>query len=244
MTSAIVIARVLPDILGINGSAANADILAVTLDRMGIPAMVVDVRELGDQATTPDVVCSGSGSTSGLRPALTALVPLAKTLTDWAEDGVCFLAVGMGWDVLGKDITLPDGQVLPGVGLYPSSADYTSGRYSGEVFGVDYRGRETSGYINQVGQSSLHDGSALMTVTHSATPHPPEEGIVAGQLYGTRLGGPVLSLNPHLRDDIIDHVAARRGLSLPEPGDFHARTHDLARKARQAIASRLGGPTS
>jgi CobQ-like glutamine amidotransferase family enzyme len=244
MTSAIVIARILPDILGINGSAANAEILAVTLGRMGIPATVVDVAGGGDQAITPDVVCVGSGSTSGLRPALTALVPLAKTLTDWAKAGVCFLAVGMGWDVLGRDITLADGQVLPGVGLYPSSADYTSGRYSGEVCGVDYRGRETSGYINQVGSSSRHDGSALLTVTHFATAHPPEEGIVFGQLYGTRLGGPVLSLNPHLRDDIIEHVAARRGLLLPEPGDFHTRTHSLAAIARQAIALRLGRPAN
>jgi CobQ-like glutamine amidotransferase family enzyme len=244
MTSAIVIARILPDILGINGSAANAEILAVTFGRMGIPSTVVDVAGIGDQAITPDVVCVGSGSTSGLRPALTALVPLAKTLTDWARDGVCFLAVGMGWDVLGKDITLADGQVLPGVGLYPSSADYTSGRYSGEVLGLDYRGRETAGYINQVGYSFLHDGSPLLAVTHSATAHPPEEGIVAGQLYGTRLGGPVLSLNPHLRDDIIEHVAARRGLVVPELGDFHTKTHALAAKARQAIASRLGGPAS
>jgi CobQ-like glutamine amidotransferase family enzyme len=241
----IVIARVLPELLSINGSLGNADILAATLTRMGHAVSVTDVSSVSDVATPPDVVCVGSGSTSTLQPALTALVPLATALQGWASNGAVFFAVGTGWDVLGNDITVKDDQVLPGIGIFPSSSDHRAGRFAGEVAGVDYKGRDTAGYINQVGTSTLHDGEPLVTITHQAKPIAPDEGIFRGHLFGTKLGGPALSLNPHLRDDAIDAILARRGLgSVAEcqaPGfrEFHDRVDQLAATAREKIRQRL-----
>jgi CobQ-like glutamine amidotransferase family enzyme len=241
----IVIARLLPELLSINGSLGNADILAATLTRMGHNVSVVDVSGVGDAAITPDVVCVGSGSTSALHPALTALVPLASALQGWAENGAVFFAIGMGWDVLGQDITVADGDMLPGIGLFPSSSDYRPGRFAGEVAGSDYKNRDTAGYINQVGTTTRRDGWPLMTITHHAKPIAPDEGIIQGPLFGTKLGGPALSLNPHLRDDVIDAVLAHRGLgSVAECQaegfrDFHTRVEKLAAKAREKIRHRL-----
>jgi len=241
----IVIARVLPELLSINGSLGNADILAATLARMGHPVTVVDVSSVSDAAVTPDVVCVGSGSTSTLQPALTALVPLATALQGWATNGAVFCAVGTGWDVLGNDITVKDDQVLPGIGIFPSSSDHRTGRFAGEVAGVDYRGRDTAGYINQVGTTTVHDGEPLMTISHQAKPIAPEEGIVHGPLFGTKLGGPALSLNPHLRDDVIDAIIARLGggtvAECQTPGfrEFHDRVNQLAATAREKIRQRL-----
>lgn len=241
----IVIVRLLPDLLSINGSLGNADILASTLTRMGHQVSVVDVSGAGDVAVAPDVVCVGSGSTSALQPALTALVPIASALHGWAQGGAAICAIGMGWDVLGHDITIAHGQVLPGIGIFPSSADHRPGRFAGEVAGVDHKNRDTAGYINQVGTTNLHDGTPLMTITHQAKPIAPDEGIIHGSLFGTRLGGPALSLNPHLRDDVIDAILARRGLGtvadcqaegFPE---FHTRANQLAATAREKIRQRL-----
>ena len=241
----IVIARLLPDLLSINGSLGNADILASTLTRMGHKVKVVDVSGVGDVAISPDVVCVGSGSTSALQPALTALVPITSALHGWAQDGAAFCAIGMGWDVLGQDITVAEGEVLPGIGIFPSSADYGPGRFAGEVAGVDYKNRDTSGYINQVGTTTLHDGTPLMTVTHQAKPIAPDEGIVHGSLFGTKLGGPALSLNPHLRDDLIDAILVRLGLGTVGEcqtvgfREFHTRIDQLALSAREKIRQRL-----
>lgn len=241
----ILIARLLPDLLSINGSLGNADILASTVNRMGHEVNVVDVSGASDVAVTPDVVCVGSGSTSALQPALTALVPIASALHGWAQDGAAFCAIGMGWDVLGQDITLADGGVLPGIGIFPSSADYRPGRFAGEVAGVDHKNRDTAGYINQVGTTTLHDGTPLMTISHQAKPIAPGEGIVHGSLLGTKLGGPALSLNPHLRDDVIDTILAGRGLgTLAECQtdgfrEFHTRIDHLAATAREKIRQRL-----
>ena len=241
----IVIARLLPELLSINGSLGNADILAATLTRMGHAVRVVDVSSVGGGSIAPDVVCVGSGSTSALQPALTALVPLTPAVQGWASNGAAFFAVGMGWDLLGQDITVVDGQVLPGIGIFPSSADYRPGRFAGEVAGTDYRGRHSAGYINQVGYSTLRGGTPLLTITHQAKPVAANEGIVSGHLFGTKLGGPALSLNPHLRDDVLDKVLASRGLatvaecSTPGFAEFHARVNDVATAARRSILARL-----
>jgi CobQ-like glutamine amidotransferase family enzyme len=212
---------------------------------MGHHVSLVDIDGVSDAAIDPDVVCVGSGSTSSLRPALTALVPLASALHDWADAGVTFFALGMGWDVLGESVTTVQGETLPGVGLFPSSCDYQAGRYSGEVAGVDFQGRDTAGYINQVGVTTRHSGEALMTIDHSAGAIAHQEGLRHGSLLGTKLGGPALSLNPHWRDDVIDAVVTRRGLGPtpqsrePECLEFLRRTHQLATQARQAITARV-----
>ena len=246
MTTSFVVARLLPDLLGINGSTGNADILATTLTRMGHHVVTVDVNSVGDCPHPPDVVVVGSGSTSALHPALTALIPLASTLHGWATQGVPFVAVGMGWDVLGQNITDTEGTTAPGVGVFATSVDYRPGRFSGEVAGVDLRGRPVAGYINQVGTSTLHRGEALATITQSAKPIPREEGVIDGHLFGTRLGGPVMSLNPALRDDVVDIILTRSNQDLvsdcTHPGftEFHTRVDSLAARARAGIVQRLG----
>lgn len=246
MTTSIVVARLLPDLLGINGSTGNAEIISATLTRMGHHVVTVDVTTVGDCPHPPDVVVVGSGSTSSLHPALTALVPLASTLHGWADREVPFVAVGMGWDVLGQDIMDTEGTTVPGVGIFPTSADYRPGRFSGEVAGVDYRGRPIAGYINQVGTHTLHRGTPLATITQSAKPIDAGEGFIDGNLLATRLGGPVMSLNPGLRDDILDIILSRSGQDVvsecTHPGftEFHTRIDTLAVSARAGIVARLG----
>jgi CobQ-like glutamine amidotransferase family enzyme len=131
------------------------------------------------------------------------------------------------------------------MGIYPTTADYRPGRFAGEVAGTDYRGRETAGYINQVGTSARHDGQPVFTIIRCAKPIAAEEGIVCGPLFGTKLGGPALSLNPHLRDDVVDAILARRSLGsvadCAAPGftEFDARVKQSASRAREGILHRL-----
>jgi CobQ-like glutamine amidotransferase family enzyme len=233
------IARVLPGPLGLNGSAANAEIIATALKHQGHNVSLVDIASPADVISAVDVVCVGSGSGSQIRPAATELIGLVRALTLWQQQGAWFFAVGTGWDLLGRHLVLADGGELPGAGIFPSSADHSSGRFSGEVAGVDYRARPSAGYINQVGRSTLEEGvSPLMTVTSAAGDYPAAEGLVGPNMMATRLGGPALALNPHWLDDIVEGLLRTRGARY-QPDDFQHRVVRAADQARAKIEARL-----
>jgi hypothetical protein len=238
--SAFTLVRLLPLSLGLNGSAANAEILALSLEHSGHDAHIVDVHRVGDAPAEVDAVCVGSGSASSMRPAAAQLIPLLGLVNLWRAQGAFFLAVGTGWDLLGVSVTTPEGEVLPGAGIFPSEADHQSTRFSGEVAGVDFRGRPSAGYVNQVGAVTLHEGGkSLMRVEGPQSGYPREEGLIARGLLGTRLGGPALALNPHWCDDISQNVLEKRGESR-HTAEFHNRVANAAAQARTGIERRLG----
>ena len=239
MTQWFTIARLLPERLGINGSQASAEILAMTLRQMGHEVSLVDVHGPGDAPSTVDIVTVGSGSTSQLVPAATDVISLVRLFAQWKKSGAHWVAVGMGWDLLGESLVTADGVNVPGAGVFPSRADHRSGRFSGEVWGVDVKGRESAGYINQVGHSELlGDATPLLTLHHEREGFPKTEGLSGSGLFATRLGGPALALNPHWALDIVTDVLASRGVE-PERGEFHSRVEDAAAKARAKIVQRL-----
>ena len=239
MTQWFTIARVLPERLGLNGSTASAEILAMTLRHMGHEASIVDIHSPADAPSTVDIVTMGSGSTSQLAPAATDLIALIRTFEHWKNSGAHWVAIGMGWDLLGESLITAEGDTVPGAGIFPSRADYRAGRFSGEVRGVDLARRESAGYINQVGTSELWgDAQPLLKLQGVPEGWPEQEGLRAPHLFATRLGGPALALNPHWALDISADVLASRGLH-PEPGDFHSRVEAAAARARALIVGRL-----
>jgi CobQ-like glutamine amidotransferase family enzyme len=240
MTSWFTIARVLPAMLGTNGSGAGAEIVGAALRRMGHEVSIIDIHGPADVARTVDFVSVGSGSGSTTGPAATELMGLVPSLRSWQEQGAWFFAVGTGWDLLGHHVVVGSGDVIPGVGVFPSSADHRSGRFSGEASGHDYKSRDTAGYINQVGSSTLDEGvQSLWSIDTAAGDYPVAEGLISGTLMATRLGGPALALNPHWVDDIVTGMLAARGLA-PVASDFHERVVGLAERARGSIIGRLG----
>jgi CobQ-like glutamine amidotransferase family enzyme len=239
MSSWFTIARVLPSHFSLNGSAANAEIVAVALQRLGHHVALLDVNTPSDVVSTVDLACIGSGSGSSIRPAAIELIGLASALNQWKSNGAWYFGVGTGWDLLGETLTLSDGTKMPGAGIFPSVADHRVPRFSGEIAGVDYQGRPSAGYVNQVGQTELSDGvSHLLSVNKAAGDYPAEEGLVGPLMMATRLGGPALALNPHWLDDIVAGILLARGLEYT-PGAFRTRVNHAAQQARHAIETRL-----
>jgi|SaaInl1SG_22_DNA_1037389.scaffolds.fasta_scaffold01060_9 CobQ-like glutamine amidotransferase family enzyme len=239
MTQWFSIARVLPERLSLNGSSASAEILAATLRHMGHEVSIVDVHGPEDAPGTVDIVTVGSGSTSQIAPAATDLISLVRVFHSWKASGSAWVAVGTGWDLLGEALITAEGETMPGAGVFPSTADHRAGRFSGEVHGLDFRGRPSAGYINQIGTTELlGDAQALMTLDDAPEGWPTTEGLVAENLFATKVGGPALALNPHWTLDIVSQVLASRGLTA-QLGDFHERVGVAARNARALIDGRL-----
>lgn len=244
MTSWFTIARIVPEYLSLNGSAANAEIIAASLRALGHDVTVIDVNDPSHAVSSVDLVCIGSGSGSSLRPAATALIGLVRIMTQWRNSGAQIFAHGMGWDLLGTHIVLADGEKLPGCGLFPSSADLRVPRFAGEVSGIDYQGRESAGYVNHVGRSTLEEGTqALCSIELSSDETIRNDGLVTESLMATRIGGPALALNPHWSRDIVTRMLASRGLTF-QPTEFHARVDHAAEQARALIRARLQGSQS
>lgn len=240
MTQWFTIARIVPERLGLNGTTASAEILAMTLRHSGHEVSIVDIHGPADAPSTVDIVTIGSGSTSQIAPAATELISLVRLFQAWKQSGSHWVAIGLGWDLLGESLLTEQGDTVPGAGIFPSRANHQRGRFSGEVQGLDYRGRHSAGYINQLGSTELLEGvEPLLSLENPPEGWPTSEGLRGDRLFATRLGGPALALNPHWAHDIVTEVLASRGLS-PDMGSPQDRIELAAGHTRKLIAQRLG----
>jgi CobQ-like glutamine amidotransferase family enzyme len=135
----------------------------------------------------------------------------------------------------------------PGLGLTEVRTTLRANRASTEVSGLDYRGREVAGYLNDAALRETADAAALL----SFLPVPngswqggngeQGEGVHSERLWATAVSGPFLALNPHVADDIIAAVFSSRGIPVPKLTEAHGRVDTAAETARAWIRSRLGG---
>lgn len=244
----LTILRLLPELLSLNGSLGNAEVLATRLRWWGVDVAVVDAAAGTTlPGTRPHAIVIGHGTSSLLVPAASALGPWREKLTSWRDEGVPFLGIGLGGDLLGHSVRPdPDSDAIPGVGLTTVRSTLQGPRASLEVVGVDSLGREVAGYLNdQTIRESEHEPS-LIRFSHAL----PEgwrggrgegvEGLILDSVVTTALSGPVLALNPALADDIIDTMVTGTGLARPDATERHVTTDEAASMARARIRQRRG----
>jgi CobQ-like glutamine amidotransferase family enzyme len=236
-----------PSQLGLNGETGNLDCLIQRLKWAGIDSKVEIFDGTGQVPNDPDAVFIGSGTLAGAIDALEALRSEADTIVGLAESGVPFLALGLGWEILGKSITLIDGKVLNGIGVFPSKSVRTSERASAECFGFDEAGNLTTGYANHSSDIELSEGArALIELaegfgnsSRNDAKKVSGEGCIFGNLMAARLNGPLLPLNPHLADRFLEIISKRAGVSYQQSSDFAKAADGFASKAREELKKRL-----
>jgi len=236
-----------PSQLGLNGESGNLDCLVQRLKWAGVDSNVHIFDGTDQFPSDPDAIFIGSGTLAGAIEALEALRPEASSLVKLAEAGAPFLALGLGWEILGKSITLTDGKVLEGLGIFPSKSERTTERASSECFGFDDAGNLTTGYANHSSEIELLEGARPLielvagfgnSSRTDAKKHS-DEGLVFGNLIAARLNGPLLPLNPHLADRFLEIVAKRSGVSYQQSSDFAKEADGFASKAREELKQRL-----
>jgi CobQ-like glutamine amidotransferase family enzyme len=239
--------RVLPNLLSLNGSLGNAEVLATRLRWWGFEVQVSDLTEGPAPQTPPDIVVLGHGTSSMVVPAATALEGWRTTFESWSEAGTHWWGAGLGGDLLGRSVRVASTEpAYQGVGLTAVATTLRGVRVSQEVSGVDHQGREVAGYLND---ASVREGDTLSPLIpflpvlndqwHGHTVSA-GEGVHADRIWVSAVSGPFLALNPHIADDILRSVMAHRGEQLPEHTDNHRRVDEAAATARAWIRSRLG----
>jgi CobQ-like glutamine amidotransferase family enzyme len=239
--SALRILHLFPRLLGLNGESGNVEILRLRSEWRGLPVDVITHDEGApvrfDEA---DLVFIGSGPVSAELLAHPLVLAIAPELRALAADGVPFLAIGAGFQLLGESVTLDDGSVLEGAGVFPVTTRHGGVRVVGDFVVESPRlgtvvGFENRGSFVDVG---AHPTLGRVVYGRGNTETPGEEGFWEGNLLGTHLHGPVLANNPGLADSLLDTARARRGLDYVDASPEALRTiDDRARHARETIAA-------
>jgi CobQ-like glutamine amidotransferase family enzyme len=228
------IVHLYPRELGINGDVGNVTALHKRAQWRGTRAVVVEVGAGDALPPEADLVHVGSGPASARQPLHADVARHASTLRSWAADGVPFLAIAAGWQLLGREVTELDGTVSPGAGVFASEARVSAERTVGEVAGESGLG-EIAGFVNYGAATTVDAGVGRLARLGDA-----DEGIAHGDLIATHLHGSFLPMNPGWADRLLEAAAHRAGASLGEPDPRMAVIDDYARRSRAAIRARLG----
>jgi CobQ-like glutamine amidotransferase family enzyme len=236
-----------PNQLGLNGERGNLDALVARLKWSGIESTVQEFDGSGSIASNIDAVFIGSGTLAGALEALELVQGQAAKLRELAADGVSFLALGLGWEILGESIELLDGRSVAGAGIFPSRSQRVANRASSESYGFDQAGNLTTGYSNHSSEIELLGTAQPLVMlkagfgnsSSKSAKEVPGEGLFDGNLMAARLNGPLLPMNPHLADQFLAIVANKSGFSYEQLSAEAKIADDYAGMARAELKQRL-----
>lgn len=236
--SDLTILSLLPTLLNVNGDAENAAVLAQRSRWSGHSASVVSLG-LDDStpSAAPSVVVIGSTTDVALPTVLAALHGHRAALLDWIAAGVPVVAIGTGWEVLGRTIELATG-TIDGLGILPSSAVTAPTRVTDDLVVESAFGR-LIGFENHARDTVLDAGATpigRVLYGRGNGAGSTAEGLLAGSVIASHLHGPVLAKNPGLADHVL---TAAIGPGYDARTVMAGRVDDIAKAARNVIATRL-----
>lgn len=233
----LTLVQLYPEELGVAGDRGNVMALRERLERAGVAVTVVEHR-IGDTfPPNADLVLVGNGPLSAMRNVYEDLQSIAPTLRALAEAGVPIFAYGSGAELLGHDITLLDGTVIHGIGIFPFHAVRVPERTVGYVL-VDTDAGQVVGFEDNASVWKL-DADAVSfgtLIEGGGNGDASTEGVRRGASIATQIGGPVLPLNPAITDAILDAIAERRGFEY-SVGTEHFQLDRYASQARAVIVA-------
>ncbi len=237
------------DMMNLYGDRGNVISIKKRCEWRGIPVDVVDVG-LGERVrpTGCDVFLFGGGQDR--EQALLAddlSGSKGADLRAVVEDGGVVLGVCGGYQLMGHSYETPEGEKLPGVGifdLHTAPREPDEARLIGNVL-VRVRAPETGeerevvGFENHGGRTYLGDTEPLGRVVAGFGNNGKDgtEGARRLNAYGTYLHGSLLPKNPWLTDQLILNALRRADDSFElEPLDDAAEKNAFA-----SVAGRISG---
>ena len=239
------------DMMNLYGDRGNVISIKKRCEWRGIPVEVVDVG-LGEgiRPTGRDIFLFGGGQD---REQALLAEDLSGTkgadLRGIVEDGGVVLGVCGGYQLMGHHYETPEGEKLPGVGIFdmhtrPRKPD--EARLIGNVLArvrAPEDGdvvREIVGFENHGGRTELGDGAepfADVVVGHGNNGRDGTEGARRLNAYGTYLHGSLLPKNPWLTDQFILNALRR----VDDAFELEPLDDDAERAAFESVSARVSG---
>lgn len=252
---AITVGYLYPEIMSGYGDRGN---LAAITRRCGWRGIAADVRELrlGDPVDPGevDLFVIGNGGEFHQRLIATDLADVkGPGICEAVDDGAALLAVGAGYELLGRFYQPARGVELPGARLFDTwtiqqGADLTSasctlaearaGRAIGDLL-VQWDAELLVGFENHSARTYLGPTARPLgqVVAGQGNNGDGGEGVRLGSAIGTYLRGPCLPRNPVLTDFLI-HAALQRRYGEAELAPLPDQLEHAARDA--AVARHQG----
>ncbi|MDD2420759.1 MAG: glutamine amidotransferase [Heliobacteriaceae bacterium] len=235
-----------PDLLTLDGDRGNIITLCRRCAWRGI-TLTVTTASLGETVdfTAADLVFIG-GSADREQPLVYADLEKTKgpALAAAVEERLPVLAVGAGYQLLGRCYRFPDRKELPGLGVFAAWTEPGEKRLTGNVVATaPMLGEKSSlvGFENHQGRTFLAEPSKTRPLAQVITGHGNNgrdgtEGAIYRNAIGTYLQGPLLPKNPALADWLLARALKRRyqdGSLAPLPDKWETLAH-------QSVVKRFG----
>ncbi|HHY40038.1 MAG TPA: glutamine amidotransferase [Syntrophaceticus sp.] len=209
-----------PDVLNLYGDRGNLLVFHRRAQWRGIE-LDVDQFLLGDRGdfSSYDFIFMGGGADSRRTLLLKNLEIIAPYIVDAVEKGTVLLAIGLGFQLLGRYIKTEDGDVMVGAGVFDAYTEMDSSRSVGDILleaTADLQEELKKagnmdittliGFENHSGRTYLGEqGKALGRVIKGKGNNGKDrtEGAYYKNAFGTFLHGPVLAKNPHFADLLL-----------------------------------------
>ena len=229
VSSPIVIAHILPDLLNLYGDGGNVRILQRRLEWRGIPVEVRKVK-YGDAIKFDDVdlVFLGGGPDREQKLATEELFKVKDEFEAYISDNAPLLAICGGYQILGRTWLLGDEEV-PGLNILGIETRRPGTSADRLVDNVALKSKIATlpviGYENHAGRTYLDDGISPFgrVISHTGSgnaddvPNAPlADGVLTDNIVGTYLHGTLLAKNPEVADWLLEKAIHRHSLRTGE----------------------------
>jgi len=199
----LIIANLLPDLLGTYGDAGNGLVLAQRARARGEETLLLSVG-LNDEMPDADVYLLGGGEDGPQRLACDVL--RASSLVARVRDGASVFAVCAGLQILGSSFSVDGDEHYEGLGLCDAVSVRGARRSVGELR-VRVGERLLVGFENHAGRTTLGpDLAALGRVEFGQGNDGAFDGFRVPRVWATYAHGPVLAQNPWFADEILSSL--------------------------------------
>ncbi|MBQ8687469.1 MAG: glutamine amidotransferase [Ruminococcus sp.] len=207
------------DMLDLYGDSGNMEILQYRCKMRGIPCEIEHYSRTSEvpDFSSYDLIYLGGGADLEQQILSADLPRCSEGLKKAYADGVFFLMICGGYQLMGKYYRDADGNELPGVGLFDYHTIAPNSRrkrcignivvqteITGEpldIIGFENHGGQTSGVTSPFGKVRCGNGNCFQSDT---------EGYCGKNVIATYLHGPLLAKNPKLSDYILTYCLSRR----------------------------------
>ena len=213
------IVHLYPDVMSLYGEYANIAVLRRHLGALGVTVTVKAVTCDGaPDFTGADFIYMGAGTKRTQKYVLEKLRPYGDGLKAAVGAGAVVLFTGSAMELLGASVTDAGGKVWPALGLADFTTVETDRRDPGDVVAhTSLLDRPVVGFMNKC---SVTSGVAAplfdrLTLGFGNEAEKGAEGYVSGNVFATRLTGPVLVKNPDFTDLLVRRIFEAKEWELP-----------------------------